>query len=131
MCQRNWQPKTEMNQLERHKLSKFIQETDHPNRFHTLKKLLVKTLPNLRKLQVYRPRAPGWLSGWVSAFGSGHDPGTLGRSPTLGSPQGASSPSACLCLPLCVSHEKIKSFFFLKKTLDPEDYAEEFCQKFK
>ena len=33
--------------------------------------------------------APGWLSGWAPAFGSGHDPGVLGSSPASGSPQGA------------------------------------------
>ena len=34
----------------------------------------------------------------LSAFCSGHDPGVLGSSPTLGSLRGA-------CLSLCVSHE--------------------------
>ena len=56
--------------------------------------------------------APGLLSGGVSAFGSGRDPGFLGWSPASGSPQGACF-SLCLCLclslslslSLCVSHE--------------------------
>ena len=39
---------------------------------------------------------PGWLSGWASAFGSGHDPG-LGLSPTSGSLREAAS--------ACASHE--------------------------
>ena len=39
-------------------------------------------------------------------FGSGHDPGALGSSPTSGSPQGAcSSFCLCLCLSFCVSHK--------------------------
>ena len=52
------------------------------------------------------PGAPGWLSGWASAFGSGRDPKVLGLSPTLGSLRGACF-SLCLslCLTLCVSHE--------------------------
>ena len=56
---------------------------------------------------------PGWLSGWVSAFGSGYDPRILGWSPTLGSLQGSCF-SLCLCLhlSLCVSHEQIN----IKKT---------------
>ena len=41
---------------------------------------------------------PGCLSGWASAFGSGHDPGVLGSGPTSGSPWGA-----CFCLSLCLS----------------------------
>ena len=54
--------------------------------------------------------ATGWLSGWASAFGSGHDPGVLGSSPASGSLQGTRfSLSLCLCLSLCVSHEWIKS----------------------
>ena len=44
---------------------------------------------------------PGWLSGWASPFGSGHDPGVLRSSPASSSPQGACF-SLCLCLPLCV-----------------------------
>ena len=47
-------------------------------------------------------RAPEWLSGWTSAFSSGCDPGVLGWSPKLASPQGV---CFCLCLSLCVSHE--------------------------
>ena len=38
--------------------------------------------------------APGWLSGWASAFRSGREPRVLGLSPALGSPQGSDS----LCL---------------------------------
>ena len=41
--------------------------------------------------------APGWLSGWVSAFSSGRDPGDLGSSPTSGSMRGSCF-SLCLCL---------------------------------
>ena len=40
-------------------------------------------------------KTPGWLSGWTSAFGSGHVPRVLPSSPTLGSPQGA-------CFSLCL-----------------------------
>ena len=48
--------------------------------------------------------APGWFSGWSSAFLSGCDPGVLGSSPTSGSLQGAYfSFCFCLCLSLCVS----------------------------
>ena len=40
-----------------------------------------------------------------SAFGSGHDPGLLGSSPTSGSPQGIClSLCLCLCLSICISH---------------------------
>ena len=54
--------------------------------------------------------APGWLSGWASAFGSGHDPGVLGSSPTLGSLCGACfCLCLCLCPFLCLSWIKIKS----------------------
>ena len=45
--------------------------------------------------------APGWLSGWASAFGSGPDPRVLGSSPTSGSPEGTCF-SLCLCLCLSV-----------------------------
>ena len=45
---------------------------------------------------------PGWLSGWVSAFASGRDPGVLGWSPTSRSPQGTCF-SLCLCLCLSLS----------------------------
>ena len=40
--------------------------------------------------------APGWHSGWASAFGSGRDPGVMGSSPTSGS----SAMSLLLPLPL-------------------------------
>ena len=54
---------------------------------------------------------PGWLSGWVSAFGSSHNPRVLGSSPTSGSPWEACF-SLCLCLYLSlhISHEKNKIF---------------------
>ena len=58
---------------------------------------------------------PGWLSCWASAFGSGHDPGISGSSPTLVSSRGACfSLCLCLCLYLCVSHELINKTFFKK-----------------
>ena len=44
---------------------------------------------------------PEWLSVWLSAFGSGHDPRVLGSSPTSGSPWGVYF-SLCLCLCLSV-----------------------------
>ena len=48
--------------------------------------------------------APGWLSDWASAFGSGHDPWVLELRPASDSPQGACfSLCLCLCLSLCVS----------------------------
>ena len=40
---------------------------------------------------------PGWLSGWTSAFGPGHDPRVPGSNPASGSPWGACF-SLCLCL---------------------------------
>ena len=47
---------------------------------------------------------PGWLSYWVSAFGSGRYPGVLGSSPTSGSPRGVCfSLCLCLCLSVCLS----------------------------
>ena len=49
---------------------------------------------------------PGWLSGWGSAFSSGHDPGVLGSSLTSGSLRGSCfSFCLCLCLSLYVFHE--------------------------
>ena len=50
---------------------------------------------------------PGWLSGWVSALGSGYDPGVPGSSPTSGSL--SASPSACGEgeASLSVTHEEI------------------------
>ena len=57
------------------------------------------------KLSYQRQGDPGWLSGLVPAFGSGHDPGVPGSSPTSGSLHGACfSLCLCLCLFLCVSH---------------------------
>ena len=50
-----------------------------------------------------RPRMPGWLSGQVSAFGSGHDPTVLGSSPTSGSCREPTFPSACVSASFCVS----------------------------
>ena len=55
--------------------------------------------------------APGLLSSWASAFSSGCDPGVLGSSPTLGSPQGACfSLWLCLYLSLCLSWINKKYF---------------------
>ena len=51
-------------------------------------------------------RTPGGLSGWMSTFGSGHDPGVrdMGLSSTSGSLQVACfSLSLCLCLSLYLS----------------------------
>ena len=61
------------------------------------------------------PGTLGWLSGWVSAFGSGPDPRFTGSSATLGSLHSAcfSSLCLCLCLSFCVSHEWINKI--LKK----------------
>ena len=41
---------------------------------------------------------PEWLSGWAFGFGSGSDPGVLGWSPALGSPQRA-------CFSLCLMNK--------------------------
>ena len=48
---------------------------------------------------------PGWLSGWVSAYGSGHDPRVLGFSPTSGFPARSLLLSLPMSLPLslCLS----------------------------
>ena len=43
-----------------------------------------------------RAGAPGWHSGWASAFGPGRDPGVMGSSPSSGS----SAMSLLLPLPL-------------------------------
>ena len=60
---------------------------------------------NMRKREEWAGKsswgAPGWLSGWVSAFGSGHGLGVLGWSPASSSPQGACF-SLCQSLPLSV-----------------------------
>ena len=53
----------------------------------------------------HRAGAPGWLSGWASAFGSGHDLRVPGSSPASGSLQEPASPSACVSASLYVSHE--------------------------
>ena len=45
-------------------------------------------------------KAPGWLSGWASAFGSGCDPRVMGSSLTSGSLQGI---CFSFCLSLCLS----------------------------
>ena len=45
---------------------------------------------------------PGWLSGWAPAFGSGHDPGDPGCSPGDPGCREPTSPSARLCLCVCV-----------------------------
>ena len=42
---------------------------------------------------------PGWLSGWASAFGSGHDPGVLGLNPAS-----ESAGSLPMSLPLSLCH---------------------------
>ena len=58
------------------------------------------------RFEKFSSGTPEWFSGWVPAFGSGHDPGVLGLSPASGSLQGACfSLCLCLCLSLCVSHE--------------------------
>ena len=52
---------------------------------------------------------PEWLSGWASAFCSGHDPGVLGSSPISCSPCGwGASPSACVSAPLSLYLSWIK-----------------------
>ena len=78
--------------------TRFLSETKDFTRKWTVQLLLL-----LKKTAV---GAPGWLSGWVPAFGSGHDPGILGSSPASGSFYGACF-SLCLCLRLSlwVSHE--------------------------
>ena len=45
---------------------------------------------------------PEWLSGWASAFGSGHDPGVLESSPASVSSQGACFSPAYVSASLCV-----------------------------
>ena len=56
---------------------------------------------------------PGWLSGWVPAFGPGCDPGVLGSSPTSDSLQGTCF-SLCLCL-WSVSMSLLNEFFLMLK----------------
>ena len=48
-------------------------------------------------------QTPGWLSGWVSAFGSGHDPGVLGSSPNQAPCMEPASHSVSLPFSLCLS----------------------------
>ena len=48
---------------------------------------------------------PGWFSGLAPAFGPGHDPGVLGRSPASGSLHGACFSLCCVSASLSVSHE--------------------------
>ena len=74
--------------------------------------------------------APGWLSIWASAFGSGRDPRVLGLSPTLGSLQEACF-SLCLCLCLSLSHERemrkahnIKSHPASQDTIRPHGFGD-------
>ena len=50
-------------------------------------------MPPIRS-QEYIVGAPGWHSGWASAFGSGRDPGVMGSSPT------PASSTTSLLLPL-------------------------------
>ena len=63
-------------------------------------------------LKTWSSGMPGWLRGWVSAFGSGCDPGVPRWSPTSGFLHGACF-SLCLCLCLSPSmslmYKEIKS----------------------
>ena len=61
---------------------------------------LCKPILGENPMRVPHPGTPGWLRRLSSAFGSGHDPGVLGLSPTPGSLHGACF-SLCLCL--CLS----------------------------
>lgn len=54
--------------------------------------------------------ASGWLSGWASAFGSGHDPRVQGSSPALGFLWGSCF-SLCLCS--AFSESPINKYFFI------------------
>ena len=65
-----------------------------------LARLLLDQNPPFRDAE---PEAPGWLSGWMSAFSPGHDPGVRGSSPTSGSLWEGASPSACVSASLSVS----------------------------
>ena len=47
---------------------------------------------------------PGWLSDWVSAFSSGHDP-VSGIESRIGLPEGSLLLPLPVSLPLCVAHE--------------------------
>ena len=49
--------------------------------------------------------APGWLSGWVSAFGFPRDPRVQRLSPVLSPCREPASPSAYVSSSLCVSCE--------------------------
>ena len=49
--------------------------------------------------------APGWLSGWASAFGSGCDPGVWDWVPHRGPGEDPASLSAYVAASLCVSPE--------------------------
>ena len=59
--------------------------------------------------------APGWLSGWVSAFGSGHDPGVLGSTPISGSLAGRLLLPLPMFLPLSLCFSWINKIFKKKK----------------
>ena len=54
--------------------------------------------------------APGWLSGWASAFRSGHDPKVLGLSPNQTPCREPASPSACVSASLSLSDSLSLSF---------------------
>ena len=49
--------------------------------------------------------APGWLSSWVSAFGSGCDPRVLRSNPHQAPHREPASSSAYVSVSLCISHE--------------------------
>ena len=59
---------------------------------------------------------PRWLSGLVSAFGSGHDPGVLGSVPHQDPCREPASPSAYISAFLCVSLMNKQTNFRGKKT---------------
>ena len=61
---------------------------------------------------------PGWLSSWVSAFGSGHDLRVLGLIPSSGSLQEVCF--SCLCLPLSVCLSRVNKLNLKKKFLKIE-----------
>ena len=60
-------------------------------------------------------RAPGWLGGSASAFGSGHDPGDPGMESCTRLPAGSLLLPPPVSLLLSVSHEWINKIFGGKK----------------
>ena len=56
---------------------------------------------SLTCLACFESGTPGWLSGWASAFGSGHDPRFRDQIPHWAPCKEPASPSA-MCLPLSV-----------------------------